>query len=151
MISVYLCDAQPIVHRGLEALLHSREDLVLAGGCASIAELSVQIRHANPGILLIDRGFGLHTVMEWIGGARKSFPSLRVVIWAASVSDVESFRALQAGARAIVNNSAPVESQACMPQRSPLITAVRSSRSRISTTPLRRSLPPSMARKYATA
>lgn len=110
MISVFLCDAQPIVHRGLEALLHSREDLVLAGGCASIAELGVQIRHANPGILLIDRSFGLHTVMEWIGGARKTFPSLRVVIWAASVSDVESFRALQAGARAIVNKSAPIES-----------------------------------------
>lgn len=110
MISVFLCDAQPIVHQGLGALLESRDDLELAGGCAGIADLSVQIRRANPAILLIDRGFGMHTVMEWIGGARDTFPSLRVVIWAASVSDVESFRALQAGARAIINKSAPIES-----------------------------------------
>ena len=110
MISVFLCDAQPIVHQGLRALLESREDLELAGGCGGIADLSVQIRRASPTILLIDRGFGLHTVMEWIGGARESFPSLRVVIWAASVSDVESFRALQAGARAIINKSAPIDS-----------------------------------------
>jgi DNA-binding NarL/FixJ family response regulator len=110
MISVFLCDAQPIVHQGLGSVLGSSEDFLLAGGCGSIADLGVQIRRTDPAMLLIDRGFGMHTVMEWIGGAREAFPSLRVVIWAASVSDVESFRALQAGARAIINKSAPMES-----------------------------------------
>jgi len=110
MISVFLCDAQPIVHQGLQALMQSREDFELAGGCGSISDLSVQIRRANPEILLIDRGFGMHTVMEWVGGAREVFPSLRVVIWAATVSDVESFRALQAGARAVIHKSAPLDS-----------------------------------------
>ena len=110
MISVFLCDAQPIVHQGLSALLASRDDLEMVGGCGGIADLSIQIRRVNPAILLIDRGLGMHTVMEWINGARDAFPALRVVIWAATLSDVESFRALQGGARAVIHKSAPIES-----------------------------------------
>lgn len=110
MISVFLCDSQPIAQQGLRAVLGEREDFELAGSCASISDLSVQVRRTNPAILLVDRGFGMHTVMEWIAEARQAFPELRVVIWAASVSDIESFRVLQAGARAIIRKSATIDS-----------------------------------------
>jgi DNA-binding NarL/FixJ family response regulator len=57
---------------------------------------------------MVDRGFGMHALLEWLGKTRRQFPDTQIIVWAASISDVECFRALQAGARGILRKNSSV-------------------------------------------
>ena len=106
MISVFLCDPQPIVRLGLEAALAGPESIELIGACGSLEEASAQIPKLQPSVALVDRSFGMHQVLEWLVRLRRTCQDTEVVLWAAAISDVESFRVLQSGARGIVKKTA---------------------------------------------
>jgi len=108
MISVAACDLQPIVLEGLKAVLAQSEELKFIGGSASLEETAGQLEQRHPAILMVDRGFGMHALLEWLGTARRQFPDTQIVIWASSMSDLECFRALQAGARGILRKNSSV-------------------------------------------
>lgn len=107
MISVSLCDPQPIVHEGLKAVLASSEQFELAHAGWSLEEASAQLGRQSTGIVIVDRAFGMHSVLEWIGDTRRAFADTEVVLWAGVISDVERFRGLQAGARGVLRKTAP--------------------------------------------
>ena len=109
MISVFLCDPQPIVHQGLEAALAGSESIELIGVCGSLEDASIQIPKLEPAVALVVRSFGMHQVLEWVARLRRACPDTEVVLWAAAISDVESFRVLQSGARGIVKKTAATE------------------------------------------
>ena len=50
MISVFLCDAQPILHEGLKAILSRSDDYTLAGGGGTLEEASIGIEEVEPGL-----------------------------------------------------------------------------------------------------
>ena len=108
MISVFLCDAQPILLEGLRAVLNRSQDYTLAGWASTLEQASVQIEEVRPSIVIVDRGFGMHVLLEWVADLRRRFPKVQIVIWAAGISDVECFRALQSGARGIVRKTAAI-------------------------------------------
>ena len=108
MISVAVCDLQPIVLEGLKAVLAQSEELELIAGSASLDATEGQLEQYHPTILMVDRGFGMHALLEWLVKARRQFPDTQVVIWASSISDAECFRALQAGARGILRKNSSV-------------------------------------------
>jgi DNA-binding NarL/FixJ family response regulator len=109
MISVAACDLQPIVLEGLKAVLAQSKEMEFVAGSDSLDDTVGQLEQCHPAILLVDRGFGMHALLEWLGKAQRKFPDTQVVIWASSISDAECFRALQAGARGILrkNSSLP--------------------------------------------
>ena len=108
MISVFLCDAQPILHEGLKSILSQSQDYTLAGGAGTLEEASARLEEVEPGIVIVDRAYGMHALLEWVGDVRRRFPETQIVIWAANISDVECFRALQCGARGIVRKTATI-------------------------------------------
>lgn len=110
MITTCLCDPEPVVQEGLRALLDRQGRFELVETAPSIKSAAGLVRKRSPDILMLDRSFGMHALLETIAAVRGQDPELRVVIWAASISDVESFRLLQAGARGVLKKTASPES-----------------------------------------
>jgi DNA-binding NarL/FixJ family response regulator len=108
MITVCACDSQPIALEGLRCILHASEDLKFVEGTQSLlGGMTLLDRHA-PNILLVDRAFGAKPVLDWITSAKFRRPETRVILWATVISDVECFRAFQAGARGILKKTASI-------------------------------------------
>ena len=108
MIAVAACDLQPIVLEGLKSVLAQSEELEFVGGSENLEDAAVQLERRRPLVLMVDRGFGMHALLEWLGKEQRRFPDTQIVVWASSISDVECFRALQAGARGILRKSSSI-------------------------------------------
>ncbi len=109
MISVCLCDPQPVVHEGLRALLERSGDLSLVDAVEELRDTAGMVADHQPDVLIFDRSFGMHSVLESVAELRAKGSSTKVVVWAASISDVECFRAIQSGARGIMKKTVEAE------------------------------------------
>ena len=105
MISVFLCDPQPIVQEGLKTILGAQENFELIGTAGTLEEAFSEIGHKPPNLAIVDRSFGIHNLLEWITRLRRAKPETQLVVWAATISDLECFRVLQAGARGILRKT----------------------------------------------
>ena len=110
MISVCLCDPQPVVHEGLRVLLEQSGDLELLDAVESLRDAPDMAADHEPDVLIFDRSFGMHAVLESVAELRAKGLATKVVVWAATMSDVECFRAIQSGARGIMKKT--IEPQA---------------------------------------
>ncbi|MDA0207065.1 MAG: response regulator transcription factor [Acidobacteria bacterium] len=108
MISVCLCDPQPVVQRGLQGLLEHNDKFRLLAASSQLAKID-ELMSSSPDVLIIERSFGMHTALEAITQLKQTRPRLKVVVWASQISDIESFRLLQAGARGILKKTASPE------------------------------------------
>ena len=109
MISVCLCDPQPVVHEGLRALLEQSGDLSLAGAVENLHDAARMVSEHRPDVLIFDRSFGMHSVLESVAELRAQGSPVKIVVWAAAISDVECFRAIQSGARGIMKKTVEPE------------------------------------------
>ncbi|MBI1355163.1 MAG: response regulator [Acidobacteria bacterium] len=105
MISVCLCDPQPVVQEGLRALLDRSEDIELIAACNDIDRAVDIVGREQPDIVILDRSFGMHSVLEALAELRARPNPARAVVWGSQISDVESFRSIQAGASGIMKKT----------------------------------------------
>jgi len=108
MISVSVCDPQPIIRHGLASVLTGSREFALADTTSTLNEALLQINAAHPGILVLDRSFGMHALVEGISEVRRISSGTEVVVWAGHISDVESFQLLQAGARGVLRKTVEI-------------------------------------------
>ena len=108
MITVCACDCQPIALEGLRAILEESQDLKFVGGASTLLNGLGLLDRYFPGVMLVDRAFGTKPVLDWIAAAKLRYPETRPVLWATVISDVECFRAFQAGVRGILKKAAPI-------------------------------------------
>ncbi|MDX2268359.1 MAG: response regulator transcription factor [Bryobacter sp.] len=106
--TVFAREAEPVAAYGLESLLAETEDLKLIGHSQNSAEALMRVAATPPDIMLIDQSSGLRDVFNFVTELRVAVPSVRIVLWVVEMAEVESFRALQIGARGIVRRSLPV-------------------------------------------
>jgi two-component system nitrate/nitrite response regulator NarL len=104
--TVAICDTQPVTIRGLRALLAEQPDLEWIGEASSLVAGMDLVRNRAPGLLIVDKGFGLQPVVDWITNLRGANRETRVIAWGYSMSEAEALRAVQAGARGIVRKTA---------------------------------------------
>ena len=109
MISVCLCDPQPVVQRGLEGLLQRNDQYALLAACSQLAGIEKLLANCSPDVLIVERSFGMHAALEAIDRLKQAHPQLQIVIWASQISDIECFHLLQAGARGILKKTASPE------------------------------------------
>lgn len=109
MVSVCLCDPQPVVQRGLEGLLQRNDNFALLAVCSQLIGVEHLLSSCSPDVLIVERSFGMHATLETITKLKQSHPRLQVIVWASQISDIECFRLLQAGARGILKKTAPPE------------------------------------------
>ncbi|HTP89353.1 MAG TPA: response regulator transcription factor [Bryobacteraceae bacterium] len=60
-------------------------------------------------ILMIDKAFGMHVVLEWLIRLKALASPPAVVVWGIAVTEAEALRFLQGGAKAIIRKTTEVE------------------------------------------
>lgn len=108
MIEICACETQPIVLEGLRNCLGATDDMSFIGGVSSPQEVFDLIATSSPKLCLIDKAFGTKSVFQLISDLKLRNPETEPILWAAEISEVESFRALQVGARGILKKTLPV-------------------------------------------
>ena len=109
MNTVAVCDTEPIAIEGLRSLLESAEGLRVVATETSLAEGLDAVRDLQPSILVVDKAFGVQSVMECPKGLRKQECKTAVIVWGAAMSEAEALRFLQAGAAGVLRKTAKLE------------------------------------------
>ncbi len=108
MIRVCACESQPIVIEGLRRTLEDSDGLEFGGSVNELGPVLEFASERRPKVCLIDKSFGTKAVFQVISDLKVDSPAVEAVLWTAEISEVESFRALQVGARGILMKSLPV-------------------------------------------
>jgi len=111
--TVSICDTQPVMAEGIKTLLASSSELRFLATTDSLRGALEHLRRDSPGVLLMDKAFGIQALLDWLGELRALEMSgepnrTAVVIWGVSVTEAEALRFLQAGARGILRKTAGV-------------------------------------------
>ncbi|HEY1341713.1 MAG TPA: response regulator transcription factor [Bryobacteraceae bacterium] len=109
MHTVAVCDTEPVAIEGVRSLLESAEGMRVVAAENSVVDGMEAVRALRPSILLIEKGFGLRAVMDWLNELRRSSPETAVVVWGGALSQSESLRFLQAGAAGVLRKSASLD------------------------------------------
>ncbi len=108
MITIAACESQPIIVEGLRRSLEATKDLQFAGAVATPKAAMELVEQQAPSVCLIDKAFGTKAVFQLIADMKTRTPQTEPILWAAEISEIESFRALQVGARGILKKTLPV-------------------------------------------
>lgn len=108
MITIAACESQPIVVEGLRRSLETSKDLQFVGAATTPKGTVELVEQQHPSVCLLDKAFGTKTVFQLITDLKGRSPQTEPILWAAEISEIESFRALQVGARGILKKTLPV-------------------------------------------
>jgi len=107
--SVAVCDTEPIAIEGLRALLHQCEDLYLAAAETSLLGGMEIVRQHSPAILILDKSFGVHAIMDCLKRLSSAGMPVAPIIWGVNLNEAEALHMMQAGALGVVRKTAPTE------------------------------------------
>jgi two-component system, NarL family, nitrate/nitrite response regulator NarL len=110
--TVSICDTQPVTAEGIRTLLSDCPDLKFEQATDSLSRAMEMLRESPPSVVVVDKAFGIQTILEWLTELRTSDADLStrtgIVIWGVSVTEAEALRFLQAGARGILRKTATI-------------------------------------------
>lgn len=107
--SVAICDTEPIAIEGMRALLDACPDLQLAAGETSLLGGMEMVRQYAPAVIILDKTFGIHAIMDCLKRLRGSGYTIAPVVWGLNMSEAEALRMLQAGALGVVRKTATTD------------------------------------------
>lgn len=107
--TILVCDQQPVAVEGLRWILNRAEGFHFAGGVHSLEAAGELIQSTLPTIVLLDKGFGTATLVEWLHQLSLRGLPTSTVVWGPGISESEALRFLQAGARGILRRSSEPE------------------------------------------
>ena len=106
--TVVVCDTQPVTAEGIRTLLDGNFEVSFRQAMDSLASALELARRQPPDVMIVDKAFGIQAVLEWLNEVRLAAPNLSVVIWGVSMTEAETLRFLQSGARGILRKTAGV-------------------------------------------
>jgi DNA-binding NarL/FixJ family response regulator len=90
----------------LRTLLAPSPDLEFLESLSSLEAATALIVASPPDIVVLDKGFGMRVVLDWIHDLKLPDATLVVTVWGVSMTEVEVMQLLQAGVRGIVRKTA---------------------------------------------
>lgn len=99
---VAICDTQPITAEGVRVLLESCQDYEFVDWANSTEVATALVRTSHPDLLIVDKAFGTHAVLEFLHDLRRFDNSPAAIVWGVSMTEAEALRFMQAGANGIV-------------------------------------------------
>ena len=113
--TIAICDTQPITAEGLRNLIAGSPDLEFLETLNSLEGAAEFVRAKSPEIVVLDKGFGMRAVLDWIHDLKLSVTRPILMVWGVSMTEAEALRLLQAGASGIVRKTAELTSlSACL-------------------------------------
>ena len=107
--SVAICDTEPIAIEGIRALLDQCANFYLAAAETSLLGGMEMMRQHAPAIMILDKGFGIHAVMDCLQRLRGSGSGVAVIVWGMNLNETEALRMMQAGALGVVRKTTSLE------------------------------------------
>lgn len=107
--TVAVCATEPIAIEGVRSLLESAEGLRVVAAETSLADGLDAVKDLEPTVLLLDKAFGIHAVMDFPNAVRKAERQTAVVVWGSAIPEGEALRLLQAGATGVLRKTAKLE------------------------------------------
>jgi two-component system nitrate/nitrite response regulator NarL len=104
-----ICDTEPVAIEGIRSLLESAEGVRVVATETSLLEGIEAVRALDPSILLVDKAFGIHAVMDWLRTLHQATIRTAVVVWGNSISEPEALRFLQTGAAGVLRKTATLD------------------------------------------
>jgi two-component system nitrate/nitrite response regulator NarL len=104
-LTIAICDTQPITAEGLRNLLAPNPDLEFLEALTSLELAAEFVRAKAPNIMVLDKGFGMRAVLDWIQDLKMTDAAPILMVWGVSMTEAEALRLLQAGARGIVRKT----------------------------------------------
>jgi DNA-binding NarL/FixJ family response regulator len=108
-VSVFAFESQPVVIRGLEACLAGQPDLEWSGAAATPADALDQLRIKPADVVLVDQTAGLRPALQFITDLRELLPTTQSILWTQDLAEIDTFRVIQMGARAVLKRNLPLE------------------------------------------
>jgi DNA-binding NarL/FixJ family response regulator len=106
---VLLCETQPLLIEGVKSLLRNCSDLKLVGAVNSLATAAELVRQSKPHVVILDKGFGLPAVADWIGYALAQADPPAIVVWGGTVTEAEAVRFVHTGVTGVVRKDSDPE------------------------------------------
>ena len=113
--NIAICDTQPITVEGLKGLIASDPRLEFRQMVTSLEATAELVRNCPPDLLIVDKGFGMHAVLDWLHDLKVVDKAPATIVWGVSMTEAEALRLLQAGAKGIIRKCADLDSlRACL-------------------------------------
>ncbi len=94
---------------GLLRVITSSPDLQLTGAAQDLEAALPELAASSPRVLIIGQPPSSKSVLPMLARAREADVRAHIVLWVNSTNDVDSFRALQLGARGVISRMASGE------------------------------------------
>lgn len=108
LLTIFACEAQPIVLEGLRKVLSGYEDMLLVGQASDPAGALQAIARLRPQVVLLGRLNPSKPLLQLHFQIKMESPETAVVLWISDLSDTDSLRALQSGVKGILEKTLPV-------------------------------------------
>ena len=89
---------------GLRCLMEMDGPRVVAAE-TELEDAVAAVRELQPTVLVVDKSFGPHLIMDWLRMLRSEGSATAIVVWGAPMSEPEALRYLQAGASGVVRKT----------------------------------------------
>jgi len=107
--SVAICDTEPVAIEGIRSLLNTSDDLHLVAAEASLLGGMEIVRQYAPAVIILDKSFGIHVIMDCLKRLRDSGCAIAPIVWGVNLGEGEALRMLQAGALGVVRKTASTD------------------------------------------
>jgi len=115
LVTIAVCDTEPIAIEGLRGLLEATEELRVVSAESTLGDGMDAVRALRPAVLLVDKALGIHAVLDWLVALRQMDQRPAVIVWGAALSESEALRILQAGATGVIRKTSKLDSvMACV-------------------------------------
>lgn len=106
VLSVAICESQPVTALGIQKLIESSPDLTFAGTCSDPKEACALALRQMVNVVLLDRAYGEPPILSCVRALQAARPATACVVWAHHISDPDTVRLFQAGTSGVLTKDA---------------------------------------------
>jgi len=108
-ISVFALEAQPVAARGLAAFIQESPGFRWAGSATSINAALDRLKSDPATVVMVDNSVGMRPSLQFVADLKETVPSTVAVLWVHEMSEVDSVRVIQMGARGVFKKTNDLE------------------------------------------
>lgn len=106
---IYVCENQPVAVEGLRRVFESYPEIEIAGHAADLGVAIAELASTPADVFLLGQPLASKSILPLLSQVRESDLRSATALWVGELSEMDSFRALQMGARGIVRKTQPPE------------------------------------------
>src|ERR1035437_815134 len=100
-----VCDSEPVAMEGLRSLMESIDGPRVVAVETNVEDAVTAVRELQPSVLMVDKSFGVPTVVDWVRMLSTAERPTAVIVWGTLMSESEALRFLQAGASGVIRKT----------------------------------------------